>query len=279
MDSKSKINLIIVIALLILVYWPTFVWMNARFAEAETYYSHGYLVPFVFAYLIWSKRSELQKCVIRPLNIALLIFVPALLVHLAAYFFEINFISGFSLVAVLFGLTLYLYGSDVAKKLAFPVAFLIFMIPLPQVLIISISFKMKMMAAQAATAIISLMGIPAVRDGSIVHLKPGVSLTIGSPCSGLSSLIALTALGALYAYIVRMSRIRKIILFALSIPIALMANIARIVFLLLVGFAYDAQIATGKFVHGFLAFLLYVFAIVGLIIAGRMLLWKRKIST
>lgn len=276
MNLPFRIKLGIVIGLLVLIYLPTFAWMNARFDEAESYYSHGYLVPFVFAYLIWIKRDELKKCAVKPVDPALLIFVPALLIHLLAYFFEINFVSGFTLIAALFGLALYLYGTDITKKVAFPVTFLVFMVPLPQVMIINISFKMKMMAAQIATSIVNLMGIHAVRDGSIVHLKPDTSLTIGSPCSGLSSLIALMALGALYAYLVKMSRTRKIILFLLSIPIALAANIFRIVMLLLVGFAYDSEVATGPFVHGFLAFLLYIFAIAGLIIIGRMLSWRKK---
>ena len=276
MNKISKYGLIIVGILLVLIYLPTFVWMKARFDEAESYYSHGYLVPLVFAYLIWMKRDELRKFAVKPVSLALFIFVPALLAHLLAYFFEINFISGFTLIAALFGLALYLYGTEVTKKVTFPVVFLAFMVPLPQVMIINISFKMKMMAAQIATSIVNLMGIHAVRDGSIVYLKPDTSLTIGSPCSGLSSLIALMALGALYAYIVKMSRTKKIILFLLSIPIALAANIFRIVMLLLVGFAYDAKVATGPFVHGFLAFLLYVFAIAGLIIIGRMLSWGKK---
>ena len=276
MKYVSRYGLIIIGALLALAYWPTFIWMKDRFNEPESYYSHGYLVPFVFAYLIWMKKDELRKSIAKPAGVALLIFVPALLLHLLSYFFEINFVSGFTLIAVLFGLALYLYGAEITKKVAFPIIFLIFAIPLPQVMIINISFKMKMMAAQVATSIVNFMGIHAVRDGSIVYLKPDTSLTIGSPCSGLSSLIALTALGALYAYIVKMSRTRKIILFLLSIPIAFGANIVRIVLLLLVGFAYDAKTATGPFVHGFLAFLLYVFAIAGLIIVGRMLSWQKK---
>ncbi|MDD5072271.1 MAG: exosortase [Candidatus Omnitrophica bacterium] len=279
MKNISRYGPIIVAALLMLIYLPTFVWMKARFDEVESYYSHGYLVPLVFAYLIWMKRDELRKCAIKPAGLALLIFVPALLVHLLAYFFEINFVSGFTLIAAIFGLALYLYGPDIAKKTAFPVIFLIFMVPLPQVMIINISFKMKMMAAQVATGIVNLIGIHAVRDGSIVYLKPDTSLTIGSPCSGLSSLIALTALGALYAYLAKMSGSRKIILFLLSIPIALAANIFRIVMLLLVGFAYDAKVATGPFVHGFLAFLLYIFAIAGLLIVGRMLSWAKMNAT
>ncbi len=279
MNKISRYGLIMVAVLLALIYLPTFIWMKARFDEVESYYSHGYLVPLVFAYLLWIKRDELRKCAVKPAGLALLIFVPALLIHLLAYTFDINFLSGFTLIAALFGLALYLYGTEITKKAAFPITFLIFMVPLPQVMIINISFKMKMMAAQIATSIVNLMGIHAIRDGSIVYLKPDTSLTIGSPCSGLSSLIALMALGALYAYLVKMSRTRKIILFLLSIPVALAANILRIVMLLLVGFAYDAKVATGPFVHGFLAFLLYVFAIAGLIIIGRMLSWGKKSST
>ena len=279
MNKISRYGLIMVAVLLALISLPTFIWMKARFDVVESYYSHGYLVPLVFAYLLWIKRDELRKCAVKPAGLALLIFVPALLIHLLAYTFDINFLSGFTLIVALFGLALYLYGTEITKKAAFPITFLIFMVPLPQVMIINISFKMKMMAAQIATSIVNLMGIHAIRDGSIVYLKPDTSLTIGSPCSGLSSLIALMALGALYAYLVKMSRTRKIILFLLSIPVALAANILRIVMLLLVGFAYDAKVATGPFVHGFLAFLLYVFAIAGLIIIGRMLSWGKKSST
>jgi len=277
MRTISRFGHFIIGALVIAVYWPTFIWMIARFEEAESYYSHGYLVPLVFAYLVWLKRNELKSAEIKPLGIGLALFLPALLLHLFAYFFEINFISGFTIILALFGLSLYIYGTGITRKVAFAILFLVFMVPLPQVFIISVSFKMKMMAAQAATFIINLMGVPAVRDGSIVHLRPDTFLTIGSPCSGLSSLIALTALGALYAYLIKMSTIKKVIIFALSIPIALGANIIRIVLLLLVAFAYDAKAASpGTFAHDFLGFLVYVFAIAGLILAGRILSWTKR---
>ena len=62
MNKVSKYGLIIVGVLLVLIYLPTFVWMKARFDEAESYYSHGYLVPLVFAYLIWMKRDGIDYC-------------------------------------------------------------------------------------------------------------------------------------------------------------------------------------------------------------------------
>jgi len=274
MNLSLKIKLGIIAGLLAFIYWPTFIWMNARFSEADTYYSHGFLVPLVFLYLIWTKRDELKKTVISPLNIGLILIVPALLTHLLAYLLEINFISGFSLIITLFGLSLYLYGLGISRQLAFAILFLVFMIPLPQVLIINISFKMKIFAAQVATACINLMGIQAIREGSVVNL-PNTALTVGDPCSGLRSLISLTALGALYAYLIKISKARKALLFLLSIPIALIANIIRIILLLLVAFVYGSEVATGKF-HDLSGFLLFCLAFAGLFIAGRMLSWQKE---
>lgn len=274
MSPTARIKLAIIIALLILIYWPTFVWMKARFLEADSYYSHGFLVPLVFLFLIWNKRKELKTSRTEPLNLGLFLLIPALLMHLVAYRWGINFISGFSLIFILFGLSLYLFGSEFTRHLVFPILFLVFMVPLPQVMIIHISFKMKIFAAQVATSIVNLMGIHAVRDGSNV-LLPNTVLTVGDPCSGLRSLISLTALGALYAYLSKIPSIRKVVLFLVSIPLALLANIIRIVMLLIVAFVYGSEVATGKF-HDFSGFLLFVIALLGLIIAGRILSWEKE---
>lgn len=271
-----RFRLGIIAALIILSYWPTFTWMNARFFESNSYYTHGILIPFVFLYLLWVKCHGLKDVRISSSRAGLFLLIAALFMHLLAYFFEVNFISGFSLVILLFGLSLYLYGWDFSRKVLFPILFLLFMVPLPQVMIISVSFTMKVLAAKAATAIVNFMGITAIRDGSTVYLPNGAFLNIGDPCSGLRSLISLTALGALYAYISKISMARKLVLFMFSIPIALFANIARIVLLLVVAFVYGSGVATGKF-HDFSGFLLFVFAWAGLMFAGRILSWRKKI--
>jgi len=274
MNFTERIKLILVTFLLLLAYWPTAVWMKVRFLEADTYYSHGFLVPLVFLFLIWNKRKELKACKIAPLNSGLFLLIPALLMHLIAYRWNINFISGFTLIVVLFGLSLYMYGKEVTRKAAFAICFLVFMIPLPQVFIIHISFKMKLFAAQVATSLIKLIGIPSVRAGSIVYL-PNTFMTVGDPCSGLRSLISLTALGALFAYLAKISSIRKFVLFLVSIPLALVANIMRIVLLLIVAFIYGSEVATGWF-HDFSGILLFGFAFLGLVIAVRILSWERE---
>ena len=102
--------------------------------------------------------------------------------------------------------------------------FLIFMIPLPNVVIIAVSFKMKMLAAQMASGIVSLMGIPITRDGSTIYLPAG-SLVVGDPCSGLKSLISLLALGVVFTQFTNASRFKKNILCLSAIPIAMISNV------------------------------------------------------
>ncbi|MEA3346487.1 MAG: exosortase/archaeosortase family protein [Candidatus Auribacterota bacterium] len=251
------------------VYWPTFIWLKNRFLGVESYYTHGFLVPFVVAFLVWQKRDDLAKTPIVPLNIGLVILILSLLAHFTAFSFKVNFISGFSIISTLIGLILYLFGKEFLFKLTFPIFFLVFMIPLPRPLIIHISFKMKMLVAQIAAYIVNAMGISALRAGSVIHL-PNTSLTVGSPCSGLRSLISLTALGSIYAYLVNISLPRKFILFLTSIPLALISNVIRVILLLLVAYVYGSEVATGKF-HDYSGFLVFIIAFLGLKIMGNIL--------
>jgi exosortase A len=264
-------------ALLLVIYWPTFLWMKERFSGEESYYSHGFLVPFVFLFLVWRQRDILKSTPIAPQKMGLVLLILSLLIHLIALRWQIKFVSGFSLITAIAGLSLYLFGKGVTRKILFPLCFLVFMVPLPRVLIIHISFKMKIFAAQVGTEIINLIGLKAVRAGSIVNL-PNTSITVGNPCSGLRSLISLTALGAVYAYLAKVSLSKKLTLFAASIPLALISNIIRIILVLLVAYVYGAEVATGKF-HDFSGFLLFVFALAGLMLVGRLLSCRKEKET
>lgn len=268
------IKVAIVCILLCITYFPTFLWMRERFLATESYYTHGFLVPFISCWLIFRKKDKLKELKASSKLYGLFIMLFGLFIHVVALSLQVKFISGFSLLIVLYGLSLYLGGRDVTKEFFFPILFLAFMIPLPKVLIIHISFRMKLLAAAAGTTLINWFKIPAFRAGSIVYL-PNTTLTIGSPCSGLRSLISLTGLGALFAYITDLSRIKKIVLFFTSIPLALGANILRIVVLLWVAYVYGHDVATGKF-HDYSGIFTFIFALIGLIIVNKVLQWKRK---
>jgi exosortase len=269
MKREDLIKTLTLLAFVIIAYIPTFSWMIDRWSAKDTYYSHGFLVPFISAFIIWQKRRELGKIKIKPINLGWPIFILGLLIHAMSTSFRVSFASGFSLIIVLVGLVLLTLGKDYLKKLIFPIAFLLFMIPLPLALIASMSFKLKIFAAQVSTIVINKVGIPAIREGSLIRTMHA-SLMVEDPCSGIRSLISLIALGALAAYFSSLSRTRKTILFISSIPIAVATNIIRIVSLALVSEIYGEKYATGVF-HDTMGILVFIFAFLGLMLVQKLL--------
>ena len=261
MINTSLIKWILTGLLLIVVFWPTFQWMNYRFSEAESFYAHGYLIPFIVAYLIFLKRERLRNISLKPDNAGLILLLVSLAAHFFAYYFEIHFMSGLSLIAVICGLVLYNYGASFLRTLAFPLGFLLFMVPLPNAMTVGISFYLKILAARIACSMIGII-VPLKNAGSLVYLPNGV-LTVGAPCSGLKSLIALSALSLLFAYLTGFSFKKRILFFLTALSVAFFANVARIILLILVYYVYGAGVAMGWF-HDFSGMLVFVFAFSGL---------------
>lgn len=269
MKKNELIKLIALGILVVIAYIPTFIWMVERWSVRDTYYSHGFLVPFISIFIVWLRRNELKSLKIKPVNPGWVFFISGLLAHTISIPFRISFSSGFSLIVVLIGLVLLLFGKDYLRELMFPILFLIFMIPLPLVAIANLSFKLKLFAAQISTVIINKLGVPAIREGSVIRTVHS-TLMVEDPCSGIRSLIALIALGALMAYFSNISKTKKTILFLSSIPIAISTNVIRIVSLSLVSEIYGPQYGTGWF-HDTMGILVFVFAFVGLAVVGKIL--------
>jgi len=268
MKNKNFIRLIILSALTIIAYIPTFIWMVDRWTETDTYYSHGFLVPLIAGFIIWQKREELKKIRIKPSNLGWAFFIPGILIHAVSALWRVYFTSGFSLILVIVGIVLLALGKDFLRHLMFSILFLLFMIPLPLIAIANLSFKLKIFAAQISTIIINKIGIPAIRDGSVIKTAHSY-LVVEDPCSGIRSLIALIALGALISYFSKVSKPKKAVLFLSSIPIAVSSNIIRIVSLSLVSEMYGAKLATGLF-HTIMGVLVFVFAFAGLLLIEKM---------
>jgi exosortase len=262
--SHSVVSILPWAALFVLLFWPTFLWMAERFDAADSFYSHGWLIPLASAWLVWRKKDELKKIPARPSYSGLTLLVPAVLVHLAATFLSIGILSGVAMLAALTGLVWTLYGFKMLWALKFPLAFLVFMIPLPGILLIAISFKMKLIAATLATWVIQILGIPAVRAGSMIHV-PGISVVVDDTCSGLRSLISLIALSTLWTALMPAGTKpwQKMVLVAASIPISLIANMIRIITLVMLSAIYGARVAE-SFIHMGSGFVVFGVALVAL---------------
>jgi len=266
---QHNAKFLVISGLFLLTYVPTFIWMWDRWFARDSYYSHGILIPFVTGFLIWQDRAELAAIKSKPSPWGLVLIIAGLFVHIISSLFRVYFSSGFSILIVLFGIVLYFFGVKVTRKILFPLAFLAFMMPLPLVIITNISIKMKFLAAQIAETILNSMGLMAVRDGSVIKMRHAYVI-VDDICSGLRSLISLTALGSIFAYWMKGPMLKRILLFLSTIPIAIITNVARIIFLASISEIWGAEVASG-FLHDLSGFMVFALAFALLFAVGRLL--------
>jgi len=127
---KTPAILAITIGLILVIYSKTLIWLFTAW-WSDPYYSHGILVPLISGYLIWSKRALLSELPKEPSGLGIPVIVAGLLLHGIGLFRTIRFASAISIVIVLAGIILFIYGTGVMKSLLVPVSFLIFMAPVP----------------------------------------------------------------------------------------------------------------------------------------------------
>ncbi|MBI5116955.1 exosortase/archaeosortase family protein [Candidatus Poribacteria bacterium] len=272
--SRTPLALFLALALALLgaAYWSTFVWLWERAMAPDSYYSHALLIPFISAYLIWRRRERLREFQWESSLMGLVLILFALAAHLLSVLLDVYFTSGFSILALVFGLSLYLFGYRITRELLFPLGFLVFMFPLPGAALDAIGVPMKLFVTTSGAKIVELLGIPVIQEGFQLHF-PSASLVIGNPCSGLRSLISLLALGSLYAYFLTVPLHVFISMLIVSIPIALFSNIVRVLTLSLIAHRYGSSAATGS-VHDLSGFVVFVLALVLLLGIGRLFEWR-----
>ena len=221
-------------------------WMWERAWRRASYYSHSPLVILVVAYLINKKKTLLEKIPPRRCSAGLWVIGMALAIRVIASFPQIWFLSGFSLPMAIWGVILYFWGKRAAKELFWPIAFLFLMIPLPLKYIDTAAVTMRNSATSHTAWILERIGMTILREKSLIHMYSGggvETIKVGDVCSGLRSLIALLAFGAFFAYLVKRSVASKLALLASSIPIAYVANIARILALTFIAWGFGASAA------------------------------------
>ena len=162
---------------------------------------HAFLVPFMSAYLIWSRRDALRAAPVRPGYWGLGVMAFAMLVYIAGNVGADLFLQRMSFVVMMAGGVLYIAGAAVLRLVLFPLAFLLLMIPLPGIIFNAIAFPLQLFAAQVASGVLELCGVPVFREGNVMHLA-AASLDVEEACSGIRSLLSLTTLGVLYVYLV-----------------------------------------------------------------------------
>lgn len=264
---------LVAILLFVACYHATLVWMYERYISYDSYYSHGFLVPFVTAYLIWRQRERLRDWDPGFSWLGLAVIVTALVIHVFGTIIYVFSMSGFSIFLLILGLSLFFFGRRITRVILFPLAFLIFMFPLPIAFINVISFPLKLFVAKSGTYIASLIGIPVYLEGFYIFIPSG-SLLVGNPCSGLRSLIAFLALGSILAYLSPLSLWRRWLILFLSVPTAIVSNVIRIPVLIAISHYRGLEAAMpGGFWHDASGIMVFVIGFILLICFTRMLEW------
>ena len=268
LTCKTAVAIVVLAALIVAVFGRTFV-MLVRTWDTNPNYSHGYLIPPVAVFLFWREWRKFVAGIGRGSVWGLALVAIALLGHIFSIRAGVFMTQGYSFVVLLFGLCLFMFGGRATRLVWFPLGYLVFMLPMPPYLVNVVSFQLKVFAARAGSLAAAKLGIPLVRSGMTIHLAGG-SLRIADPCSGLRSLIALVALGALFAYLLDGNAWKRIVLFVSSVPLAVAANIVRISVLCVVASVWGADAALGFF-HNFSGLMLFLIAFIGLVIVKRLL--------
>jgi exosortase len=232
-------------------------------------YSHGFLVPLFAAFLIWDKRKTLSTIPIKQSwsGIGLVVFSIGVLV-LGVYGVDL-FTARMSFVMLLTGLVWTFFGWAMVRALQFPLLVLVLAIPFPAIIFNQITFPLQLLASRIASDILPVLGVPTLHEGNIIEL-PVMKLEVAEACSGIRSLMSLFTLAVFYGYFLEKTTTRRVILALASIPIAVAANVVRIVGTGLCVQYWDPEKALGFF-HEFSGWVMFVISLACLYLVHRVM--------
>ena len=197
------------------------VWHNA----------HGALIAAVIAYLVWRELSSKTRLPRASSAWGFVFLVPALLLHALDAGMHTQLLSALSLVVALPGLALLFIGVERTRSIAFLLFFLVFTLPIPLAATEQVHLLLRHVATAATALVIPWFGIPLFAEGTRLQIPNG-TLQVADACSGFSTLYAAVAVACLTAYFCPSPR-RRLMVLLLAAPIAILANILRVILLTL----------------------------------------------
>ncbi|HMY99089.1 MAG TPA: exosortase B [Burkholderiaceae bacterium] len=256
---------LLIAAGLLALFGPTF-WDLFHGIWASDSQGHGPIVLGISLWLIWKKWPEVVEHPARPAALpGWIVSVIGLLLYFVGRSQDILLFEVGSLIWLLSATVLLLKGTASLKLLWFPLFFMLFMIPLPGMVVDAVTQPMKMAVSYVAEAVLSGVGYPISRSGVVLQIGQ-YQLLVADACAGLHTLFTLEALGLLYLNLVRHESLaRNVSLALLIVPISFTANVIRVMVLTLVTFHLGDEAGQG-FLHGFAGMVLFMAALI-LIIA------------
>jgi exosortase B len=249
------------------MYIPTFIGLFQGIWSSDEQ-MHGPIVFTISLWLLYRKWPDLLvagSIKQKKTGLSWLILIVGLLLYIVGRSQNITLFEVGSIIWLLLGIGLLLFGTHSIKTAWFPLFFMLFMIPLPSVIVETITMPMKIAVSYVAEQTLYAVGYPIARNGVVLQIGQ-YRLLVATACAGLHTLFTLEALGLLYLNLVRYeSLIRNITIAILIIPISFTANVIRVIVLTLITYHFGDDAGQG-FLHGFSGMVLFLSALL-LIIA------------
>jgi exosortase len=241
----------------------------ARAWSSVEYQSHGFLVPFVAVLIARSLEQGHARLARRPdgrgawgLAAALALYAFGLAAGSAS-------IQGLALVGAVAGAVWWRRGRAWLRVLAFPIAFLLFMVPIPPDWLAPIVVRLLLFVSAGSTWLLALIGAPVTREGNVITLPGGESLFVAEACSGLTSLVTLTPIAVLIAWLSPIAPPARVLLVACVVPVAMAANLLRVVGTVLGARVWGTAAVTEDPVHTLVGLAVYAVGCLALIAVAR----------
>jgi len=263
-----------VIGLLVLAYLPILIGMANQWSTDDDM-SHGFFVPAVAAYIAYQRREELLATEAKPSYLGLLLILWSLAQMCVGILGAELFLQRSAFVGSVWGAILFLGGWPFIRVLTLPMLMLPLMVPLPAIVYNQVTFPLQLFASAVAEQVLSLLGIPVLRDGNVLELA-NQKLSVVEACSGIRSLLSLTFLSLVYGYLSEKRLSIRWAIFLASIPIAVAANSFRVSATGVIS-EYNPELAKG-FLHTLEGGVVFAFAFILMIlfhvILKKILAWR-----
>ncbi|MBI2216262.1 MAG: exosortase/archaeosortase family protein [Candidatus Rokubacteria bacterium] len=241
-------------------------------AWSVSYYSHALLVPLFSAWLLWQDRRSRNGGPPAILPGVLLLGIAAAVLVTGTVAASLT-LRALSIVPGAFGIALLTAGRAGTRASAFPIGFLVLMVPLPSGAIPQLSLPLQQLAANVAAFALNTSGIPSIQQGLLVHMPNGISLHVTEACNGLRFLFAMLVVGVAFAGLAVRGTIRRGLTVLLALAIAIAANLVRVSGTGVIAYAWGPEAASG-FMH--VAYGKIVYAVMLVPFAAVVLLLRRS---
>jgi exosortase len=226
-------------------------WTNLRHFllswSTDQNYSHGFLVPLISLYLanLAAERGPVEVRGGARLGLALL--AAGLTVKVATVIVVVGTLGDLALLVALAGVCALLAGTGSLRRYGFAIAFLVFMIPLPVALYALLASPLQRAVSLFASVVLNATGVPVLTEGNMMTLPGGVQMFVAEACSGMRQLTGFLALTAAVAYLAARPAWYRAAVIASAVPIAMTANMIRVVVTGYIMYFVNAQYASGTY--------------------------------